>query len=544
MKYLEARKKAAEFKDGYEMKFVLGMSGTSDHLELYLRAHASNYGISAQVGLIPFGTLVKYLFEPKIDAASELFLLFPWDFAPECDWRSGVGPVLVDVELILDRSRLIAELLSKRTLANIAYVPAPIPPICVCQADNDRISAELTLMSLKLGARLLNPAHFSISSYLLSGCPIAGNSMSDIAEELITLIMPRSSAHYKVIATDADNTLWAGLVGEDGVDKVAAEPNGIAFRYFIYQTVLQRLKSSGVLLAVISRNDEDMVIAPLNSGRMPLLQKDFVKISAGYGDKSSHLRTLAEYLNLGLDSIVFVDDNPVELAEVSSALPAITCLPFPTKDDDLPVFLDKLAKLFDRRELTSEDVGRTELYQRRLPASDSFDGVGFEGFLKSLNMQLIIRDRSDGDWTRAYQLINKTNQFNLNGVCREKEDISRVLTKNGRLITATLEDRSGSHGEILACLIDDAGLIISFVMSCRVFQRRVEFAFFSWLLSNLSHTIINLDFCPTERNEPFRLFLSDDAFLSNGKLMTVDVDKFLSNHSNDMSLIDVREDIE
>jgi FkbH-like protein len=538
--FLEAKKLLAALQHAEKLSFLMGMSGSPDQLELYLRAHAARTGVDAQVGVLPFGTLGQHLFS-EADGA-ELFLLLPWDLAPECDWRSGMNGSLGDVGAILARANQVAALLAKRKKARLAYLPAPIPPLCVAWSDNVRLATELTALAVRNGATLLSPNHFSLASYLANGSPMAGGALSPVAEVLVDLLLLPPAGTFKVVATDADNTLWSGLVGEDGVEAVSAEPHGRAFRHFVYQGFLQRLKAAGILLAVISRNDEDMVRAALDAGRMPLKIEDFVAIRAGYGAKSDHVRALAESLNLGTDSIVFIDDNPVELAEVASAVEGVTCQVFPTKDEDLPAFLDRLAVLFDRRSVTVEDAERTEMYRRRVAAHPSTEGVGLVDFLKDLGMVLTIRDRTKGDWKRAHQLINKTNQFNLNGRRMDESQVASVLANGGRIFTAMLDDRTGSHGEIMACLVDRYGRVQALVMSCRVFQRRVEYAFLLWLLGHWQGPALSFAFSATERNEPFRNFLADSAFADGGECWLLDGAAFTDTHAADFCLFTVRDD--
>ena len=538
MTFLEAKKLLAALRDAEKLPFLMAMSGTPDQLKLYLRAHAARTGLDAQVGTLAFGTLGQHLFSEA--TGTEVFLLLPWDLSPECDWRSGMSGTLADVDAILARAQQVAALLTKRK-ACLAYLPAPIPPICAAWSDNVRLATELTALAVRAGAALLSPNHFSLATYLANGSPMAGGALSIVAEVLVNLLFIPPSGTFKVVATDADNTLWAGLVGEDGVGAVSAEPHGRAFRHFVYQGFLLRLKSAGIMLAVISRNDEDMVRAPLDSGRMPLKIEDFVAIRAGYGAKSDHVRALAESLNLGADSIVFIDDNPVELAEVASALPGVTCQAFPAKDEDLPAFLDRLALLFDRRSVTAEDAERTEMYHRRVASHPPTEGVGLTDFLKGLDMVLTLGDRTNDDWTRAHQLINKTNQFNLNGRRMEEAQVATILAEGGHMFVALLEDRTGSHGEIMACLVDRDGKVHALVMSCRVFQRRVEYAFLVWLLGRWRGPALSFAFDATQRNEPLRNFLADPAFANGGECWTLDRSAFTAAHVDDLSLFNIRD---
>jgi FkbH-like protein len=299
-------------------------------------------------------------------------------------------------------------------------------------------------------------------------------------------------------------------VGDDGPEAVAAGPEGAGYPHFLLQTLLRRLRGEGVLLAAVSKNDDDVARAPLRSGRLLLQENDFVAILASWQPKSAQLRALADRLNLGLDAFVFLDDNPVELAEVAQELPQVACVRFVPEPRGLVAVLAELRARFARRVITAEDRERTALYQRRLEGMQAATASGSDltQFLRELDMTLTIHDRSRGDRTRAVQLINKTNQFNLNGERLVDAEVERVLADGGRLLTASLADRTGSHGEILACLMAADGQVCSLVLSCRVFQRRVEFAFLGWLAAR-GLTPRSFRYAPTDRNGPLRQFLAE-----------------------------------
>ena len=351
---------------------------------------------------------------------------------------------------------------------------------------------------------------FSLGGYLASGCPVGGRWIGTVSEMIVEAALFERGEPKKVLVSDLDNVMWAGGIAEDGLDGIAFDAHGRGFRHFLYQTLLKRLRGEGVVIAAVSRNDESVARGPLRSGRMVLAEHDFVSVIASYGAKSSQIRELASRLNLGLDSFVFIDDNPLELAEVSLAVPRVQCLAFPDRDELLPEFLSSIAASFARSEVTAEDRGRTELYRRMLDgvAPNEAEGADLTGFLKSLGMTLTLHDRTREERTRAVQLINKTNQFNQDGRRISDDEVAATLADGGRLLCASLADRSGSHGEILACLIGADGAIISFVMSCRVFQRRVEYAFLAWLMSQ-PQPPSTLHWTRTPRNEPFTSFLAE-----------------------------------
>ena len=202
---------------------------------------------------------------------------------------------------------------------------------------------------------------------------------------------------------------------------------------------------------------------------------------------------------------VFIDDNPVEIAEVSKALPEVHCLQFPT-NGNLAFFFKELGEIFDQRLVTKEDKTRTKYYRQMLSAKPNMKGNGTDltQFLKNLEMVLEIKCRAENEITRPVQLINKTNQFNLNGNKFSEHDITNVLGKGGKLYTGTLSDNTGSHGEVLICLLDASNKVLSFVMSCRIFQRQAEYAFMIWILKKLQNNII-LDFKPTIETSLFKI---------------------------------------
>ncbi|MBF0339393.1 MAG: HAD-IIIC family phosphatase [Magnetococcales bacterium] len=545
MNYLEVKQRLAALSpEAQEVPLLLAGSGMLEQTALFLRAQGAKRGLRLVVDLLPFGTLMQSLAMPAVPGRGEMLFLLPWDLVPELDWRVGTGPALAREETLRAEAAHRMEQLARRPGSRFVYLPAPVPPLLPDPGRNHALSAFLLDLVAGHNPLLLDPAHFSLAGYLASGNPLAGSLLGELTDELFTWWMDPPSGSIKGIVTDLDHTLWHGVVGEAGPEGVLAAPEGVGYRHFIYQSVLKRLKMQGVLIAVATRNDADLAKAPFQSADMPLKIEDLVTIQAGYGAKSALIRSLATTLNLGLDALVFVDDNPVELAEVQTALPMVTCLAFPGDEASLSPFLNRLARLTARRVLTAEDAQRTANYQRLLaslpPPEES--GAALLAFLRGLKMVLTIREPLDGQWSRAHQLINKTNQFNLNGIRLSDEEIRAILEAGGVLWTATLEDRTGSHGEILACLVDASGRIRSLVLSCRVMQRRVEFAFLYHLTDLWNGPPLVLEFQPTERNAPLRLFLEDPAFHHGPpeNLITLDVSTFRSAHAQDADLFTLR----
>ncbi len=504
--FLEAHRTVANFAGGPPLPFLLAMSGTADPLDLYLKAAGARRGRSVAVRHLPFNTFGQFLTSARGEDA-QVLLVCPWDLVPETDWRSGIPLNAPGLDAVRQTAADAMSRMARRG-APMLYLAAPLPPLWSDPSQTALLADWLAVEMRAAGARALPSTWFSLGTYLGSGCPIGGTHLGDVAEAVIDVLLPVPLASAKVLITDLDNTLWSGIIGDDGVDGIHFGPDGKGFPHFVLQTLLRRLSREGVLLAAVTKNDFDVAVAPLRAGRMTLVESDFVAILASWHAKSAQIRELAQRLNLGLDAFVFLDDNPVELAEVGQELPTVRCVQFPSGAQQLPAVLDVLQTAFATRDITDEDRQRTTLYRRRLEGMVPTDAGGSDltEFLQRLEMSLTMHDRSHGDRTRAVQLINKTNQFNMNGVRLPDDEVARCLAAGGRLYSATLEDRTGSHGEILACLIDADGVIQSMVMSCRVFQRRVEQAFLFWLASReMPLTAVN--FASTDRNEPARTFL-------------------------------------
>ncbi len=546
MKFLEAQRILRAFSGGPELGFMFAASGTYNTIDLYLRAAAAQRGRSAIAQYLPFNTLRQWLLTQDPGAQPTVILLFPWDLVPATDWRSGVPRSEISIDLLLQDAEQVAALVERRAGGAVLYVPAPIPPLFLEPRLNAQLETSLLSIMAGIGADILPKEWFSLSSYFAAGAPVAGNALGELAARSIEPLLRPLAGMRKVLVTDLDEVMWAGIVGEDTVQGLHCGAEGRGYRHFVYQSLLLKLEQRGVLLAAVSRNDRELAQSPFRAGITSIGLEHFVALVASYQAKSAQIAELAQQLNLGLEAFVFVDDNPLEIAEVQKRLPGVHCLQFPPTEEALPPFLVDLNALFARSSVTVEDRERTQLYRRRLESMVPSDarGADLTDFLRDLRMELVIADRTHSGQARAIQLINKTNQFNLNGQRFTEDEIAHVIAKGGRLITAALNDRSGSHGEILACLVDHAGTVDALVLSCRVFQRRVEHAFLSWL-ANTALCPRAFRFARTERNEPFRQFIDEPAFGSadaNG-YVGFDAVAFAQAHRADVELFTITEEV-
>lgn len=514
--YLEAQKALRAVSGRQKTTVRMIGSCTLDSICLFTRAAFARSGVNLAIDTIPYGTLHQHLAGVR-DDTEEIAFILPWDLCGPLDWRGGVPKVDAELDLLLDNAEQTMQMLRHRCKEMIVYVDAPVFPVFRNSHDQARLSSGLRAAADAVQAVILPASFFSMAAYLTSGEPISGTHLARTGNAIFDRTRAVTErGGKKVLVTDLDNCLWHGIVGEDGPDGVSADPEGRSYRHFIYQSFLRRLSEDGIILAVASRNDPDLARSPLERSEMQLNPDDFAAIEAGYGAKSAAVRSIAATLNLGLESFVFVDDNPVELAEVESELPEVSTVLFPSDDQDLPALFSRLNGLFHRDTLTEEDRRRQEFYRNRASLAErAKSATSVDEFLRSLHMKMEINSRTPASWSRAVQLINKTNQFNLNGRRWAESDVARILDQGGRLLTAKLTDNSGEHGEIISFLIDGHSKVRAFVMSCRVFQRRVEYAFLLALSGSLPDEI-EFDFAETERNTPFSMFIDDPAFSTEG----------------------------
>jgi len=281
----------------------------------------------------------------------------------------------------------------------------------------------------------------------------------------------------KVIALDADGTLWGGVLGEDGPEGV--QPGGA---FALFQRRLRQLREQGVLLTLVSKNEpEDVWNLLYHHPECQLRPDDFVASRIGWGDKSESLRQLAVELNLGLDSFVFVDDNPVERAAVEAGCPQVTVLPLPQNPVDYLPQLDRLW-CFDGGGSSAEDLQRTEMLEhervRRAGLEQSDD---LASYLRSLDLELSFRLAEPDDLPRLAQLTQKTNQFNLSLLRRSEEEIRQLASTDASLWVASVQDRFGSYGLVGVVILcpfrlngSAAARLDTFLLSCRALGRGVE----------------------------------------------------------------------
>lgn len=365
------------------------------------------------------------------------------------------------------------------------------------------------LSASTLAMRSPQAARHDIKMDLLAGFPYTLTHTDALAQLSVSCLFP--AAPKKGLITDLDQTLWKGILGDAGVDGVSWSLEGKSQAHALYQQVLASLADSGVLVAIASKNDPQLVEAALQ--RLDILVKptQIFPIEASWGVKSDAIGRILKAWNIGADSVVFVDDSPMELAEVSEKYPGIDCLQFPSDDPaGILALLQQLRTSFGKQDIREEDRLRLQslravakLDQERPAAEVSSD------FLARLEAKVTFE--ASGADPRAFDLVNKTNQFNLNGArYTEAEWKSRTHRPGAFLTTVSYEDRFGPLGRIAVVggyMEGDRCVVDIWVMSCRAFSRQIEFQSLRQLFAKSGASVIRILFRPTERNGPLQTFL-------------------------------------
>ena len=328
-----------------------------------------------------------------------------------------------------------------------------------------------------------NPLYWHMYKYslCLDAIPSLAKSVADIIKSIY-------GKNKKVLVCDLDNTLWGGVVGDDGVEGIQIGPEvPVGQIYFEFQQYIKELKRIGILLAVNSKNDEENAIAGLNHPDAPLKPDDFVSIKANWDNKDRNMQAIAAELNLGIDSFVFIDDNPTEReivrhADFGMAIPRM---------DRVENYLKAIDRngFFEVTSLSADDLSRVEMYKANAKRIQMQENAGsYEDFLKSLNMKAVIREFEPIYIQRVAQLTNKSNQFNLTTLRCSESDITNMQASEDYIcLYGKLEDKFGDNGVVSVIsgqILNNELHMRLWLMSCRVLKRGMEDAMLDTLVND------------------------------------------------------------
>lgn len=328
------------------------------------------------------------------------------------------------------------------------------------------------------------------------------------ASLVLDTVLATQGRILKCVITDLDNTLWGGVIGDDGVDGIELGELGTGPAFVALQRFLKNLKQRGILLAVCSKNNEDTAKEPFEKHPdMVLHLEDFAIFVANWDDKAQNIRMIQQTLNIGMDSLVFLDDNPFERNLVRGMLPEVNVPELPEDPAMVPDYLEGL-HLFEAAGYSEEDAARTAQYRaeaQRVALQQTFES--YDAYLDSLEMQGIIAPFDSFHYARIAQLTQRSNQFNLRTIRYTEAEI-HAIAENPEYVTRymTLSDKCGEHGLISAVILKKQGnamFIDTWLMSCRVLRRGVETLLFDEIVKltlECGCDTLHAEYIPTAKN--------------------------------------------
>lgn len=306
-----------------------------------------------------------------------------------------------------------------------------------------------------------------------AGLPYAAKLAADMVQALRGKIK-------KCAVLDLDNTLWGGVIGDDGMSGIQIGELGAGHAFTNFQLWLRELKNRGIILTVCSKNNEDTAKEPFEKHPEMVLRLDDISMFvANWDDKASNIKFIQQTLNIGMDSMVFIDDNPFERNMVRSIIPEITVPELPEDPAKYLSYLQSL-NLFETASYSEEDKDRTAQYQAEIGrASLQKQFASIDDYLISLEMKAVAKPFDEFHYPRIAQLTQRSNQFNLRTVRYTEDDIRRIANDENYLtIYYTLKDKFGDHGLISVVILekrDNKTLFVdTWLMSCRVLKRGME----------------------------------------------------------------------
>ena len=484
-------------------------SSTVDHLppairvaglrrKLLIEVHSGAYGQYRQDLLDPASALHR--FKPQtvlfsLSAREAIAGVSLTATAAEVD--DAIGRFIAELRSLWRRAREIGAAVIQQTFLDVSEPlfggydrMVPGAPSAVVARLNDRLAeaaaedGALLLDVARASARDGIDAWFDVGRWLQGKLEIAPQAAPYYGDLVARILAAQRGLSKKCLVLDLDNTLWGGVIGDDGLDGIVlGEGSAAGEAHLALQHYARQLKERGMILAVCSKNDSKIAEAAFRDHpEMVLRRADIAAFQANWDDKAQNLKVIAAKLNIGLDALVFVDDNPIERARIRQSLPVVAV---PEMPDDPAHYVRCLADAgyFEAVAFTADDRNRAEQYaanaerEALLGSAESMDE-----FLRGLNMTAVYGPFTAVDHARVVQLINKTNQFNTTTRRYASEEVARIMDDpNSLTLQFRLIDRVGDNGLVSTMILrpargdDDVLEIENWVMSCRVFGRELEF---------------------------------------------------------------------
>ena len=505
--YLAAQRQMP--KPEFDMQIAIAGSMTVEPLEPYLGAHLLSKKFKPQLSIAPFNQLRQVCHDHRSVLGPHDFKaiallwrvedLFPEMLARCLDTPGALEDLLREVKNLADS---VAHL--RRSFNGTLIVSTPTYPSmpgfevlemgqasagmaifhAISQFWTQEIARQERVRLFDLHGLMLNAgmrqAH-DVRKWLLYRQPYTESFWQDIGRMLGRMIVAEKISPKKCVVLDLDNTLWGGIIGEDGLEGIQLGDDFPGKAYRDFQRHLLYLKNKGVLLAVATKNNPDDAYEVFDKhDAMVLSRKDIAVFEIHWESKVESIKRVAKKLNIGVDSLVFVDDNPKEIGEVTERLPDVSCVMVPEELAYLPSLLTE-TDFFDFAEVTDEDRRRTEMMAADNIRQETQETMSEEEFRRSLNLKIDVFTAQKQHLARVTQLINKTNQFTMTTIRRTQDEVEALaLSKDALVLGMDIKDKYGDYGLVGVAILmkqNSRCIIDTLLMSCRVLGRGAEDTF-------------------------------------------------------------------
>lgn len=519
---------------------TLACGFTPLHLQTFLAAHLQQAlperKVRISTGL--YGNLVGTL-EGVVGLAPDgVVIALEWaDLDRRLDFRSAGGwgrnaatDIVSSARPVLDRVSAAIALIPSAIRIALSLPTLPLPPafhtpgweasahelalegyLLRFAADMVRDGRVSVVNRFRLSEASPTASRFDLKSDLHTGLPYTTRHADRLASQLALALVP--PAPKKGIISDLDETLWSGIVGEMGPEGVRWDLTSHAHLHGLYQKILSSLSEHGTLIGIASRNDPAVVAEVFDRRDLLLRPEQVFPIEVHWNAKSGSVTRILETWNVAADSVIFVDDSPMELAEVAAVHPGIECILFPKNDYTAGLaMLRRLRDLCGKERVSTDDTLRLKSIREGAAFREQVAGAANpESFLAQAEATVTF-DFGSASEPRVLELVNKTNQFNLNGRRYTESDWRRLVARPGSLVVSvSYEDKFGPLGTIAALggvIHGNVFAVEIWVMSCRAFARRIEYQVLKVLFESTGAYAVDFDFAPTAKNCPLQDFFA------------------------------------
>lgn len=376
----------------------------------------------------------------------------------------------------------------------------------------------------------------NMQAYINADISYSLDFSAQVAKNTVDIILPLTGKLRKCLILDLDNTLWGGVIGDDGLSNIEIGKLGIGKAFTEFQKWIKQLQKRGIILAICSKNTEELAKEPFKKHPDMVLRLDDISLFvANWETKVDNIRYIQSVLNIGFDSMVFLDDSPFEREQVRLAIPSILV---PELPDDPAEYLNFLCmqNLFETASISAEDIERTQQYQSEIQRINIKRTYASEGeYLDSLAMRSHVMPFNQFNTPRVAQLTQRSNQFNVRTIRYTEEDIYRFGQNYSQFLTYSfdLSDRFGDNGLIAVVILEkkeDTYFIDTWVMSCRVLKRGMEQFIMNTIVDDIKATGVNqitAEYIPTKKNTIVKDLFAELQFLPENGLWRMNINDYI-----------------